>query len=182
MAAGLALEGIFSRATAEENSTKKDTNVAAPLLLSTLGLIPVPSEIHLADRISPLKSTAESLLETDAVELRKRQDLNLSSFEKLPSPDQVNWSKLVTGIQNTFSQLEQQVVADKEELEILWWLQNGISKRLNQSFISMPAFTAAFYAGFELAEMVILPLNSMAAILQKIVEKDRKAIDLKPRI
>jgi len=181
--AGLALEEIFSRAAAEENSTKNDTDVSAPLFLSTLGLISGPSETHLADRIYQLKSTAESLLETDARELRKRQDLNLSSFEKLPSPDQANWSRLMTEIQNTFNQFEQQVAADKEELEILWWLENGISKRLNKSFISMPAFTAALYAGVELAEMAILPpLHSMVAVLQKSVEKDRKASDLGPKL
>jgi len=183
VAAGLALEEIFSRATAEEDDTRNDTSVAAPLFLSTLGLILTPPELHLADRINGLKSKAENLLETNAQELRERQDLNFSNFEKLPlPPDQANWTSFLEQIQNAFNQLEQQVAADKEELEILWWLQNGISKKLNQSFISMPAFRAAVYVGLELAEMAILPpVYNMVAIVQKAVEKDRKASDIKPK-
>lgn len=183
VAAGLALEEIFSRASAEEDDTRNDTEVSAPLLLSTLGLIPTPSEPHLTDRISELKSTAENFLETDARELRERQALNLSSFENHPVPfDQANWTKVITQIQSAFNQLEQQVAADKEELEILWWLQNRISKRLNESFSNMPAFKAALYVGLELAELTLLPpLNSTVAIVQKAIENDRKASDIKPK-
>ncbi len=183
VAAGLALEELFSRATTEEGDMRDVTSVSVPLFLSTLGLIPTPSEPHLADRINELKSTAENLLETDAREVRERQDLNISGFEKLPlPPDQATWAKIMGQIQNAFSQLEQQVAADKEELEILWWLKNGISKRLNQSFISMPAFNAALYIGLELAEMAILPpVYNMVAIVQKAVEKDRTARDIKPK-
>jgi hypothetical protein len=183
VAAGLVIEEIFSCAPAQEGDTKNDTEVAAPLFLSTLGLIPAPLEAHLADRMLQLKSTAENLLETDARELRARNDLNLSSFESFPlPPDQANWTKFITQIQSAFNQLEQQVAADKEELEILWWLQNRFSKRLNESFSNMPAFKAALYVGLELAETILLPpLNSMVAIVQKAVENDRNASDIKPK-
>jgi hypothetical protein len=184
VAAGLALEEILSRAKSNEDDTLEESKVLCSLLLSALGIIPAPSEQFLAYRIEQLKLAARNLLDESGRELRERQDLDLSSIEEISGPpDQATWSRFVAEVVDAFHRLEQQVAADKEELEILWWLQNGISKRLGQPFKVTPIFKVALYSGLELAEMAILPpFDSMAAVLQKVIEKDRTPNEIKPKL
>ncbi len=183
VAVGAALEEILSRSNAQENDTKREAEMFAPFFLSALGLSPAPSEQFLADRISQLKSGAAKLLETNARELRKRQHLDVSDLKNIAKPpDQATWTSFVEELQNVFDQIEQQALVDREELEILWWAQNGISKKLRQQFVDLPPAKAAIYAGLEVAKMAILPpLHNLVAVVEKVVAKGRKPNDIKAR-
>lgn len=185
VASGFILEDLLSRNFGDnkKDEEQSEAKIIAPFFLTGIGLKDIPSEKYLGERINHLKNLAEDYLERRAQSIRHRKPINLSVLAKASLPtDQATWEAFMTTLKNTFSELERQTVADREEIEILWWLQNGVSRHINQPFISLSPVSAAIQIGIELAELTTVPpLMNNIGIVQKAVEKNRKANSITPK-
>lgn len=91
---------------------------------------------------------AAALLETEATNLRARESWTVSSAEtSLPPPADPTYpdalKKALGDIQAVFAKavraINRENAADREEVDILWWLQTGFSKRLATPLSHLPA-------------------------------------------
>jgi hypothetical protein len=176
VASGVIIEEIITGDIKDQNGNLSiEPSVVALLLLSAFGLVTKPTEKYLTENLNRLKLASENYLEKKARELRQRQPLDYSSMEEMSvPPDATTWTSLRDQILDMFREIEQKAAADREEVELLWWLHNGFSKKLKQPFVNLPPISAAIYAGLEVSEMVILPsIESTFFIVRKAVENSK---------
>ena len=150
--------------------------VTALLLQSATKLASQPSERYLADNLNRLNKAAENYLEKKAQELRHRATFDFAILEEISSPpaEEEEWITFRDQLVSILRAFEQKTNADREELELLWWLQSGYSKKLKQPFANLSPICTAIYAGLEVSEMVMLPpINSTFAVVRNAVEKNK---------
>ena len=184
IACGIILEELILRCEDDEGDQSKEADIIIPFLLSALGLRGTPSEKYLGKMINSLYLIAENHMERLAKGLRHRKAIDFSDFKinSLPT-DPKSWENYNNTLYDIFHDLEQQTQADREEIEILWWLQNGISLNQHKPLVTLSPISAAIQAGLDVANLTILPpLQSMVDIIKRAVENNRKtqSITAKP--
>lgn len=175
VASGIILEDLLTEKDSDVVGDSLKTKISL-FILSSLGLIKI-TELgkYLEDRIKNLRDLAESHIELKARELRHREPIDFSIIDdsKLPA-DQDAWDKFRSEISDVLYEIEQQTKADREEIELLWWFQNGESLLSNELLSSISIESIPIIAGLEVAELTIYPpLKSSLRIIEKAISKDR---------
>jgi len=177
--AALVLGELMSPAARNQNRELSDLGAAMLLCLVECGT--ESTAPHLAAVIKELVGLATTTLEKSARQARKRVDLDLSELEGMEVPGDIPafWKNLLPQLINAFNSLNEEAAKDREELEILWWMFNGFSSKLQQPLAALPVDVAAVACGTELAMRVLLPASSAtAAMVEEATGRDRKSTQL----
>lgn len=132
---------------------------------------------HLRDVISELLAEATRVIKDGALEVRRRDELDLSSLEEIAPDSDVSsfWNELLPVLRECFNVIEDRARADREELEVLWWFYNAFSESLGKPLAAMPGEGAAFVGGVEVGDRVLLPPHpGIADMVADAVVRDRK--------
>lgn len=177
--AGLVLGELMSPATRKLKPELSDLGAAMLLtLIECRAESPLP---HLAAVIKEVIGLATNTLDNSAQRARKRVGLDLSELEEMEAPGDVPafWQSLLPKLVNAFNSLNDEAAKDREELELLWWMFNGFSSKLQQPLAALPVDVAAVACGVEMAMRVLLPASSAtAAMVEDATARDRKPTQL----
>ena len=144
----------------DDDESDSDELLAATLLVSGLGLKPREAGQHLDKVFEELGKVARIKLQKQAVALRDRVDLDWGDFNALQAiaGDSQNFNqKLLPALKGLIEGLQKQHQSDREELEVMWWLHNGYSERIEKQIRSATPLLAAVAIGCELADRVAAP-------------------------
>lgn len=175
----IVLGELLSPAAREEHRHLSD--LAAAMLLSLIECREPESSGHLAAVIQELVGLARTGLEESAQLARKRVELDLSELEEVEVSSDVPafWTNLLPELVKAFNSLTEEAAKDREELELLWWMFNGFSNKLQLPVSSLPIDTAAIACGVEMASRVLLPVSgATAAMVEDAAVRGRKPSQL----
>jgi hypothetical protein len=140
--------------------------LAASLLDSSLGLRSPTKKRYLDLMLQELLALSLSSLGSKAQAIRERGTIEITT----PEP-----AKLLAAIR----EMQRQTAADREELDVLWWLFNDHSKCANRTFSDLPAGAGSLIAGLEIGDRVITPcganiFNSVNRAMDAIKDVDKE--------
>jgi len=159
------------------NPDRGESLLAASLLSSALGIRPVPSERFLKRILEELHTAAASLLAADASRKRDRAVLPLDNFDQMPDVP-----ALQKGLKAYVAEVRKQTAADREELNVLWWMFTAHSSTVGKPIAELERPVAALSCGGELANLVeVPPTPSTTQMVARAVKFGCKASELKPR-
>ena len=95
-----------------------------------------------------------------------------------------NFNHIVKSANNSFNSLDKYIKTQDEELDVLWWMLNGYSKRLNCKMDSIEGSCRASIIGIEIADLIVLDteLPCLEALLQKAGMQDDDADTISSRV
>jgi len=132
--------------------------VTAALVISALATRALPQERYLAEFISALLEAAQKSAGAAGRARRERPQLEIATLQGGDVPSLL---KSVQGALHIFRKaIDQNLRADQEELDILWWVFGGHSKTLGKPFHALDVPHRILASAGELAELVILPPSS----------------------
>lgn len=130
----------------------------ASLIISALLLPPMPQELYLARLLKELVELARASLDHASRQLRERRPWPNKAEVEIAGADAAAIAK---SAKSAFDALLEAVTinakADREELEVLWWVFGGRSARTGDRFESMAEGERAFRAAIELSDMMLMP-------------------------
>jgi hypothetical protein len=146
---------VFAGVSLGEHISRQADLAPAALVVSALATRPMPGERYLAEFLSALLAVARECIETQAKSLRERDGLDVPAIQGADIP---TLAKSVTGALGQLKNvMEQNLRADREELDILWWVFGGYSTRLGSQFAVLDLSQRVIAAATELADLVITP-------------------------
>ena len=153
------------------------TNVyIASLLLSALLLQPLPQQLYLARLVQDVVKLATASLAGASKELRERQPWPKKAEVEIAGTEV---GAIVKSANAAFEKMLEVVTlntnADREELDVLWWVFGGRSARTGERFESMADGERAFVAPIELsARMLMPPIPTAQHLLGALVSSETK--------
>lgn len=150
---------------------KNEATSASALVVTALATRQPPEERHLATFLSALLSTARGKLETRARQSRQRPSLPKSAIVEA---EPAAFAKTVSdAFEALRTSLEANLKADREELQVLWWVFGGASEILDQNYRLLEPPTRVLASALELSQLVVVPaLSSCEHFLLKIIQDD----------
>lgn len=146
---------VFAGVSLGEHISRQADVTSAALLVAALATRPLPQERYLAEFLSALLAVAEGCLETDAKALRARAGLEIEAIQGADFP---TISKNVkSALEKLKDAMEQNLRADREELEILWWVFGGYSANIGKQFAALDLSQRVVASATELADLVVTP-------------------------
>ena len=157
-----------------------DANLAAGAIKSALSLRPQSSQKHIKWALNELLVAGDQLLNTVALQRRRRGNAALQAAKKMKETTPANatdlWTVVVPNLNAALQEVASQAAIDREELETLWWLFTGYSEVSQKPLSELSPSAAAFCSGIELARRALLPPSVNAlAMVKRATETDRKA-------
>lgn len=170
----LAIGEILVRSTTK--SDRGDGLLAASLVSSALGIRPAPRERFLKRILEELHTEAESVLATDAKRMRERGEFPPDSIDKM-----ADVAAIQKGFKAYVAEVQKETAADREELNVLWWMFTAHSSTVGKPISELERPAAALCCGGELANLVQIPsIPSAAQMVARAIKSGGKPTDLKP--
>lgn len=128
--------------------------IAAALVLSGLETRPLPDERYVWQMLNEILDLARELLSRKAAAIRQR--------DALPPPssgptDLATALKAISSLHAFMDELQAQAKADREELNVLWWIFGGYSNTARRPLDTLDLGARALAVGAELANLVLIP-------------------------
>lgn len=160
-----------------------DANLAALAIRSALTLRPQNGDKHIRWALSELLGAGDQLLNTVALQRRRRRNAALQDAKKMKESAPANpadlWTVVVPKMKAALEEAANQAAIDREELETLWWLFGGYSEVSQKPLLELSPSAAAFCSGIELARRSLLPPSPNApAMVKRATETGRKPASL----
>lgn len=140
-----------------------ESQYLAALVRSATHLHPLPAEVHLSKLVNDLITVADQSLSRASKALRKRKDwpnLSIEGADVAALAESTNAS-LGELVRILASNME----ADREEVEVLWWVFGARCSRTGDRFDAMPDGERALVAATELSERMLMPPIATSAHL-----------------
>ena len=170
------------------NRYKQDKHQHAVLVASLLVAAnthrPPATERYLKKAVEELNALAVTAIEQASAERRQRESETVQNLREIAPPADVDgfWKLLLPQLEACFSEVRDQAQADREELQVLWWLYRGYSDNVMEKFLILKPGAASLLAGAELGELVLWPPAMNAwQILQRAAEDGRKRNECTPQ-
>jgi GTPase-associated system helical domain len=169
------------------DSNKKDISakvqLAASLLLSAMGLRPPVKKRFLQPILVEMQNLSIGALKKVAEARRDRSPINpkyLDSYLPKAEEDIATYMKrFLPVLKAIFTFVERKQDADREELDVLWWLYNGFSEEMKLALVDLKPSEAAICCGVEVADIVLPPpIDSIPSMAMQAIVKGRKKADL----
>lgn len=173
----IALGEILTQNENQDKVAREDAELVASLFVSAIGIRPKITQKYLRVVIQALEQISFGVLESIAQDRRQRTAINYDGLDKVPPNANIPafWDGLRPILKSYFSLIDRQNAADREELDVLWWLYNGFSEIVNQPLIALSPAIAAICCGAEIADKVLLPpLESVRQMVLQATERGRK--------
>lgn len=152
---------VFAGIAVAEHIKNSDDIATAALISSALETRLLPKERHIAEFLCALLEAARRTTESAAVEHRKRPELAIPPVQGTDVP---TLAKSVKGAIDEFkAAVDQNVRADREELEILWYVFGAYSTSVGKPLQELDISQRVLASASELAELVIVPPMKRAA-------------------
>lgn len=164
-------------ARSQQEGQRRHALLVSSLLRSAVPIRPSTREKHLRRVLEELCVAASSVEEQAAITRRQRRPVSLEALEKITAPADVPtfWKSLLPAMRACFAALQDQAAADREELEVLWWLYAGFSTAARQPLPRLDPGVAALCCGGELANLVLIPpLESTREMVRRETERGKK--------
>lgn len=165
--------------TLGEIISKRDDDDALPcasLLVAALPMQPEANGRHLQRVLDELYAAACTRLENTARTRRRRRGGSVDKLANIDVPADVAafWGQLQPLLKSCLDELQDDAAADREELEILWWLYAGYSRTAKKPIRDLKPGEAALRCGTELANLVMIPATDSARqMVRRAVEEGR---------
>lgn len=152
--------GFLAATTALETATPSTgplltSDVLASGLWSALSFQPARSEAKIEALRQDLLAQAQRLVLATAASARARKpvpDFNVSLTDGADEAAQS--AAIATGAASTIAALRENAAVDREELDLLWWIQSGWSDLLDRRFSDSPVQAAALASGLECGRLL----------------------------
>ena len=172
---------VFAGVSIGEHISQQADVTSAAVLVAALGTITLPQERYLAEFLSSLLAVARGCIETEAKAVRAR-----AAELEVPAIQGTDWptiSKNVKSILEKFKDvIEQNVRADREELEILWWVFGGYSATMGKQFAALDLSERVVASANELANLVVTPPTRGSQQFLNAVLKENGSLSLRQLI
>lgn len=163
---------VFAGIAVGEHIMKNGDITAAALITSGLETRLLPDERYVAEFLSALINTARRATEAAAVEHRERPELRMPGVQGADVSAQIK--SVTSGIEQFRAAVDQNLRADREELEILWYVFGAYSTILDKPLPALDVAQRILASASELAELVMVPVMKRAAqFLYATVKEDR---------
>ena len=158
-------------ALGEHLGTQTDGTIAA-LVISALGTRVLPQERYLAEFVLALLEVARGSIETAGRAERARPELEIDAVQGTDIP---TLTKSIKSVLDNFKYaVDRNLRADREELQILWWVFGGNSMRLGKQFQGLDLSQRVLASATELADLVIAPpMKGSNQFLNAVLKEDR---------
>lgn len=146
----------------------------ASLVNAALLLQPLPQELYVAQLVQELVASAAEALSYASKQLRERAPWpNMSQLEVSGAEVQTLAKSTNSALASLLNALTTNASADREELEVLWWVFGARSARTGERFDSMTDGERAFASATELsARMLMPPIPTSQHLLTSLVPQD----------
>jgi hypothetical protein len=107
----------------------------------------------------------------------------MAALDSIDPPTEIGqvaefWEAACRGFRDFAAAAERQSQADREELEVLWWVYGGHSQTTGELLSEMELGAEVLCCGAEIADRVLLPpLSSTRDIVRRVVETSRRAAE-----
>ncbi len=166
--AGVALGEYLKNYSDSKKENENSAESTAALIISALATRTPPQELHLANFVSALLGIARGLLQAAGNAQRERPELRLTT------PAITDIPSIKKALDSFKDAVDRNLRADREELEILWWVFGGHSITMSKPFQVLELPQRILAAGSELAELALLPpIQGLAQFLLAILKEDR---------
>lgn len=128
----------------------------ASLIVSALLLQPLPQELYVARLVEDLVKLANTSKSKTSKKLRERSPWPLDA-EITGADHSVVAKSAMTAFNGLLAAVTSNAKADREELDVLWWVFGGRSARTGERFESMTDGERALIAPTELSERMLMP-------------------------
>lgn len=176
-AAAITLGELFhvSREDANEQAT-----FAASALLSAMNIRPLPKERYLRAVLEQLSRSAFDVVQSAADDKRLRLPAKPLEEEQLAITDLATAERAIVALQQQVRDLTDNAIADREEINLFWFIATGYSRTRKEPFASLPSNVAAVHAALEMHRFLVFPAPlSCRDILASSVERKRKSEECK---
>jgi hypothetical protein len=162
---------VFAGVSIGEHISRHADMIPASLVISALATCALPEERYLAEFVTALLSVAQDCVETKAKSLRERAAFELPAIQGADAP---TLAKSVKGALGTLQgAVEQNLRADREELDILWWVFGGYSSKTGKQFSALDLSQRALASAAELADLVMAPpITGSQQFLNAVLKED----------
>lgn len=155
---------------------------AAARAVSTLAFRPLPAERYLRKVLTELSGRAHTTLEDVGTAARRRapapQPLPAEIEQATDVPTLI--SHLAPWLTRTINAVADNARADREELNVLWWLYSAHSEVLDTPLADLPPTVAAFCCGGELGKLALAPApDNIRHMARHAVERMRDPADIR---
>jgi len=141
----------------------------AALLRATARLRAQPPEVHLAKLVAQLLELADRTLMLGAQKLRVRRALPIANVAGTDA------EAVGADMNNLVRVLKENLLADREELNVLWWVF-GARSRTGKRFDTLPLGERVLVTATELCERMLMPPIRTASHLLRAVVAELTAI------
>jgi hypothetical protein len=154
--------------------------LAAVLTKAATSVRPPVQERYLRAIIDTLSKSATDSLQQAAEAARRREPLSMVALDRIQPPTELGdfasfWEGARKAWRDFAAAAERQSQADREELEVLWWVYGGHSQTTGELLSKMKLGAAILCCGAEIADRVLVPpLSSTRDIVRRVVETSRK--------
>jgi hypothetical protein len=136
----------------------------------------LPAEPRFDDVVQSLSLKAQALLDEEALVVRDRSDPLVPTVDG-PDLETVVRSMNVS-LKAIHKSIRERMSADREELQVLWWLFATHSKQLRAPYAALASGDAALAAATELADLMLMPPVPAASEFLATMLKDRPTLSL----
>lgn len=174
---------ILERASVSDTMPSKATQLTAALVCSGLQQPPMSGAKYLLAMLSELASVALAAAQ-HCGELRRRPRPLGPFIDAIKEAGDVPnfWKAAQPTLKQMTTAIDANAALDREEVNVLWWAYNGISKTLDKPFSEIPIGGSIICAGAELAGLCLLPaLPNLRQLVRRVVRTNRDPADLSQR-
>src|ERR1019366_5213776 len=149
--------------------------LAAVLTKAATSVRPPVQERYLRAIIDTLSKSATDSLQQAAEAARRREPLSMVALDRIQPPTELGdfasfWEGARKAWRDFAAAAERQSQADREELEVLWWVYGGHSQTTGELLSKMKLGAAILCCGAEIADRVLVPpLSSTRDIVRRVV-------------
>jgi len=164
---------VFAGIAIGEYISKNKSIATAALIISALATRQLPTERYLAEFLSRLLASARHSTEEAASAERARPQL------EIPPVQGVDLASLIKNIKIAMDALainvNRNLQADREELEVLWYVFGGNSTTLDKPLQNLDISQRILATASELAQLVVMPpMKGSVQFLRAAVKEERR--------
>jgi len=134
--------------------------LAGLLYLSGVGMRE-PEGTHLDAIREEIANAASTCVQTKAANVRIRNTVGDDPLAEVNEPTDIAtfWSELKPVLESCIGTIQQATNADRDELEVLWWLYGRFSESHGKPIAKLSAFEAAIATASELVDRSLIPAH-----------------------
>jgi hypothetical protein len=154
--------------------------VVAALMISGTGIGRSHAEPQFQGIVNELLNLAVTSSELSALAARKRSSGEVDALGDLAAAQDIPdlAKRIYTAMSKELARLHKQISADREEIDLLWWMYNKHSERFDRPIFELEPGVASLASGYEFAERIVFPsLNSTRRLLTSVAEAGRTLAD-----